>query len=161
MLPMLSLSYSNSWKMGFHLPMLCHAVWNHDKYMLPVLFYAIWSHENKENPCYPMMFEIMRKCCTILPMLFRAIQNHEKVLSHAFHMCANSCSANEAWKIFPCFCRAWETKGSIKSIGNHAWISHAFYTRVKMTTNTRIVIYFLVVSAVAVSCWTITTSLKL
>ena len=31
-----------------------------------------------------MLSEIMRKCCTMLAMLFKLVRNHEKVLSHGF-----------------------------------------------------------------------------
>ena len=135
------------------LPMLFHAVWNHDR-MLYHASHAFWSHENEELPCFPcclkswenalpcspcfsMLSDIMRKCCTMLPMLFHAVLNHKKVLSHEFH--ANPCSTGVTWKIFPCFpCFwiAWKSKGSMGSMGKpwspHEFLAfpHASYTRV-------------------------------
>ena len=87
------------------LPMLFHAIWNHDRmlYHASYAFPCFLNHENEELPCSPcflMLSDIMWKCCSMLPMLFHAILNHKKVLSHEFH--ANPCSAGVTWKIFPC-----------------------------------------------------------
>ena len=152
------------------LPMLFHAVWYHDKMLyhaphafpcclkswenavpcfpcFPMLFDVMKMIEELPcSPCFPMLSEIMRKCCSMLPMLFHAILNDEKVLSHEFH--ANPCSAGVTWKIFPCFhafpcfCIAWKSKGSMGSMGSmgkpwsphefHAF-PHASYTRVVKT----------------------------
>ena len=55
----------------------------------------------------------------LIPVLFHAIQNHKKVIRHGVH--ANSCSADVALKIFPCFPKLLQ---SMEKQGKHGETMH-------------------------------------
>ena len=75
--------YLKSWKWGVTmLPMLSHAFWNHEKmlYHAPHAFPCClisWQNAVPCSPCFSMLSEIMRECCTMLPMLSHAFWTHE------------------------------------------------------------------------------------
>ena len=79
-----------------------------------------WENNAPCFPCFSMLFKIIRRWCPMVSMLI-------------------PCSADVAWKYShaphasPCFCRAWESMGSMgKPWSPHEFhaFSHAFYTRV-------------------------------